>query len=217
MYLYVSAGPAPTAIEAALAFTRQDRFKPLPGYQVMATHFHTGLVRRLRELGSLDAKLPDLEAVRATGINIFGPIDGGAGGGGDRLAGLAAYYDAARRHSDRNFLILPEAELFAGLLGGHSDLLPSKPLFWTNDRKQGQPFVEPHPLYGRVYHVGSAADLIEMARRENALLFIPHPRTKTSTGYPDAVKETTHFRDEHYRGIRLPLGHGPRPVGNTAV
>ena len=35
------------ALRAALAFTRQDRFKPLPGYQVMATHFHTSASGRL--------------------------------------------------------------------------------------------------------------------------------------------------------------------------
>ena len=29
-----------------------------------------------------------------------------------------------------------------------------------------------------------------MAERENGLVFMPHPRSKGSTGYPDAVKDT---------------------------
>ena len=40
---YVSAERGAGAlIQAALAYTRDDHYKPLPGYQVMATHFHTG-------------------------------------------------------------------------------------------------------------------------------------------------------------------------------
>ncbi len=211
VFFYVSAEPGRAALESAVAFTRGDRFKPLPGYQVMATHFHTGLVRRLQASGSLDTRLPDLDVMKATGVNIFAPIDGGFGGGrgnpADRLAYLAEYYEAARRHSDRNFLIMPNEE-FGAFLGGHSDILKSKPLFWTTEREEGRPLVEEHPTYGKVYHVGSAADVMEMAKRENAIIFMPHPRSKGSTGYPDAVKDTAHFRHEHYRGIGFRWGMG---------
>jgi hypothetical protein len=233
VYLYVSAEPALATAESALAFTRQDRYKPLPGYQVMATHFHTSFVERLRGMGGLDAKLPDLMAIKATGINIFAPIDGGApqpfatggpGGGAGRgrgagpgnaeaaeearLEGLAAYYEAARIHSDRNFLVMPNEEGNAAGLGGHNDLLISKPLYWIEERKPGQPLVQDHPKYGRVYHVGSPADWMEMAQRENALVFMPHPRSKGSTGFPDAIKDTAHFRHDNYRGIGVRWGMG---------
>lgn len=40
VYLYVSPEPAQSAIQSALAFTRDYRYKSLTGYQVMATHFH---------------------------------------------------------------------------------------------------------------------------------------------------------------------------------
>jgi hypothetical protein len=59
-----------------------------------------------------------------------------------------------------------------------------------------------------VYRVGSPADVMEMVRRENALIFMPHPRTKGSTGYPDAVKDTDHFRDERYLGVGWRWGMG---------
>jgi hypothetical protein len=212
IYLYVSATPADGAARGALAFTREDRFKALPGYQVMATHFHTAMVGRLRRLGGLDARLPDLDVVKAAGINIFAPIDGSGLGFGtpreDRLKTLADYYEAARRHSDKNFLIMPNEEGGAGGLGGHNDLLISKPLYWLQARKEGQPLVADHPTYGKVYNIGGPADMMEMARRENLLIFMPHPRSKGSTGYPDAIKDTEHFRDEHYRGIGVRWGMG---------
>ena len=205
IYFYVSGGPAQSALDGALAFTRNDRYKALPGYQVMASHFHMDLGQRTRASGSLDTKLPDLEALRATGINIVSPTDRPSGE--NRLEILADYYETARRHSDTNFLIMPNEEV-SQLLGGHWDLLLSKPLYWTRDRKQGQPLVENHPKYGTVYRVGSPADILEMIRRENALIFMPHPRTKGSTGYPDAIKDTEHFRDDRYLGVGWRWGMG---------
>jgi hypothetical protein len=239
VYLYVSPEPAQAAIHSALAFTRDDHYQPIPGYQVMATHFHTGMVRRLQQLGGLDQTIPDFDLMKGAGVNIFAPIDGGGGGGagagdlavppgggrggaagrgrggapagagrGDRLKNLADYYEAARKHSDRNFLILPDEENTAGNLGGHTDFVLSHPVYWTTNRADGQPFVEDHPAYGKVYHVGTRDEALEMAKRENMLIFMPHPRSKGSTGYPDAVKDAAHFIHENYRGIGFRWGMG---------
>jgi len=68
--------------------------------------------------------------------------------------------------------------------------------------------VEDHPKYGRVYHVASAADFMEMARREAVLINMPHPRTKGSTGYPDAIKDTDYFKDPQYQGVGFRWGMG---------
>ncbi len=204
-YFYVNPGPASTALESALAFTHGDHFKPLDGYQVMGGHFHMNVADRLRASGSLDTKLPDLDALKAAGMDIVGPTDRERGP--DRLEVMADYFEAVRRHSDTNFLIMPNEEMTA-YLGGHWDILFSHPVFWTTERAAGQPFVEEDPTFGRLYRVGSAEDVMEMARRENALIFMPHPRTKGSTGYPDAVKDTPHFRDEHYRGVGWRWGMG---------
>jgi hypothetical protein len=206
VYFYASAAAGRTAVEGALAFTRGDHYKPLPGYQVMATHFHTSLVRRLRATGSLDTRLPDLDVMKAAGINIFAPIDGGRGP--DALKTRADYYEAARRHSDKSFMIWPNEEYFADLVGGHMDLLLSKPLFWMQDRKDGQPLVENHPTYGRVYHVGTTADMMEMVEREHVLMYMPHPRSKGSTGYPEAVKDSMQFKSPNYRGVGFRWGMG---------
>lgn len=205
MYLYATGGPASAAFDGALAFTRGDQYKALPGYQVMANHFHMDMGARLLESGSLDTKLPDLEALRAAGINIVSPTD--RPNGADRLEVFEAFFEGARRHSTDEFLILPAEEVSA-LLGGHWDLVFPAPVFWTRDRQPGQPLVEPHPTHGRVYRVGSAEDMMEVVRRENGLIFMPHPRTKGSTGYPDVVKDTPHFLDDAYRGVGWRWGMG---------
>jgi hypothetical protein len=261
VYLYVSAGGADMAHRGAAAFTRSDRFKALPGYQVMAAHFHMSVVARAA--GGLDAKVPDLEVLKAAGINIAAPIDGGGGfvaslaKGGDPAmngddpkwlkwsrglgavmddparGGLAPagtraparasspadmfrtqrdYYETARLQSSSTFVLMPNAELIRGdvtrELGGHTDLMMSRPVYWHQGRAAGQPFTENDPTYGTVYHVETAADLLEMARRENLAFFMPHPRTKASTGYPDAIKDTAPFLDANYRGVGFRWGMG---------
>ena len=70
VFYYVSAEPADAAREAVLAFTHGDRFKSIPGYQVMNHHYHMALGARLRTAGSADAEIEDLAAIRALGINI---------------------------------------------------------------------------------------------------------------------------------------------------
>ena len=212
VYLYVSPDSGEATFASALAFTRQDRFKAIPGYQVMATHFHSAMVGRLRQLGGLNVRLPDLDVIKAAGINIFAPIDGSGLGFGmsndDPLKTLADYYQVARLHSDKDFLIMPNDENTGVNLGGHHDLLLSKPVFWLPKRGEGQPLVEMHPQYGKVYNLGSPADLIEMTERENALIFMPHPRSKGSTGYPDAIRSAPHFLHQNYRGIGMRWGIG---------
>jgi hypothetical protein len=233
VYFLIDAGDGPGAIQSALAYTRNDHYLPLSGYWVMARHFHTNPVPRLLGMGGLDNVLPDFELARATGINIFGPV--GAGGiaptgttrigprqnlGGAttrslfdvpddvRLKTQALYYEMARLQSRKGFLVMPNEELFTGPIGGHNDVLISHPVYWTNKRGSGQPLVEDVPQYGKVYHIGSPADLMEMTHREDMLLFMPHPDTKGSAGYPRAFKDADYFRDANYRGIGFRWGMG---------
>ena len=39
-----------------------------------------------------------------------------------------------------------------------------------------------------------------MVRREGGYMYQTHPRTKGSTGFPDQIRETEHFRDARYLG-----------------
>ena len=247
VYFYPSADPAPATLEAVLAFTHGDRYKPLPGYQVMNHHYHMDLGQRLIRAGSLDADIPDLQALRALGLNIVSQIDSvglgggggrgpasatpaeGRGGGGrgatasasappaegrggagrpDQLATTLASVEGAKRHSDKGFLVMPDQEFYGSPLGGHTDLLFSHPVYWTQGRRDGQPLFENDQKYGKVYHIASADDLMEMARREDMLISMPHPRTKGSTGFPDAVKDLQPFKDPHYQGVGFRWGMG---------
>lgn len=217
VFLYVSPDSGAHAMEAALAFTNGDRFKPLPGYKVMGSHYHVGLVARLKEMGGFDHRLNDVETVKAVGIDIYGVIDGVRGParrdtGEAFLEALAEYYEAARRQSDTDFLVMPNDENSTTArepdLGGHYDLLLSRPVYWRPAREPGQPLAEQHPKYGTVYNLGTAADLMEMTEREHALVSLPHPRSKGSTGYPDAIKDEPFFLHENLHSLGYRWGMG---------
>jgi hypothetical protein len=209
VYLFPNAAPAEATRAPVLAFTHGDRFKPLPGYQVMAHHYHMDLGERLLDAGSLDADIPDLDAIRAAGVTIASQVSSVTAGRfrPDALDVIRASVEGARRHSDANFLVMPDQEFYGSPLGGHTDLLFSHPVYW-NGRAAGQPFTESDPTFGTVYHVGSADDLMEMARREHVMINMPHPRTKGSTGFPDAVKDEPFFRDPAYQGVGFRWGMG---------
>jgi hypothetical protein len=211
VFLYPTADMVSAAYDQALAFTHGDRYKALPGYQVMNHHYHMDLGQRLGAAGSLDADIPDLVALKALGISIVSQIDSVGTGGGRGADPLQIRYNSiegARRHSDVGFLVMPSQEYYNSPLGGHTDLLFSHPVYWTERREPGQPLVENDAKGGKVYHIGSADDLMEMARREDVLINMPHPRTKGSTGYPDAVKDQAFFNDPHYQGVGFRWGMG---------
>jgi hypothetical protein len=50
--------------------------------------------------------------------------------------------------------------------------------------------------------------MMAMIEAEDMLVFMPHPRTKGSTGFPDAVKETPAFLNDRYRGAGWRWGMG---------
>ena len=69
-YFYLSPDDARATQEAVLAFTHGDSYKPLPGYQVAISHFHTHFAEELADAGSLDVQPPWIPAFRAVGVNI---------------------------------------------------------------------------------------------------------------------------------------------------
>lgn len=215
VYFYVSADPAPATRTAVMAFTHDDHFKPLPGYQVMTHHYHMRFGLRLLAEAGPDAEIEDLRALKSVGINIVSPVDnvGTGGGAGNRPAAdtlrmIAASVEGARRHSDKDFLVMADQEFYGSVLGGHTDLLFSHPVFWTYGRTAGQPLVEDDPKYGKVYHIGAADDLMEMVKREDIMMSMPHPRTKNNAGYPDGFKDKEFFKDAHFQGVGFRWGMG---------
>ena len=77
-----------------------------------------------------------------------------------------------------------------------------KPVYFSHaePRPGSQRFEEQDSTYGHVYHLGSAADVFEMVKRENAIIWTAHPRTKNSEGYPDAYKDQDFFLNDRFIG-----------------
>jgi hypothetical protein len=213
VYFYLSPDAAEATREAVMAFTHGDRFKPLPGYKTMVDHFHISLTDRLRASGSLDTQVQELPAMKALGLNIVALMDFHADKlhprdpGPLRLADQKDYFEAVRRHSDEDFLVIPSEEPNA-YLGGHYAILTSRPVYWTMVRQPDQPFSEEVSGYGRVYHAGSASDVLAMVEREDGLIWQAHPRTKGSTGYPDAIRGKDYFASDRFLGAGFKPGMG---------
>jgi hypothetical protein len=204
VYYYLSSGDAESTQRAMLAYTHGDRFQPMPGFKVEVGHFHTHFNEQLSDAGSLDLQPTWVPVFRNLGINVLMMSDFHSDShpkdpGPLRLKEQKVYFEGTARQSDRNFLVMPEEEP-DDTFGGHYTMAFPHPVYWTQVRQPGQSMVEETPEYGRVYHIGSKADELEMLRREQGLVWQAHPRTKGSSGYPEAVRETDHFRSDRFLG-----------------
>ena len=203
MFLMVSDRAGDVALDEALRFTNRDRFRALPGYKTLTSHWHWGYTIQALERGedwepSFRQVLLDLGIDSAIASDFHGdghPQDTTA----LRLRELEAYYRLCRKQSDARFLLIPSEEGNT-YLGGHwAIFFPHKVLWFMKKRAPG-PLEQQDAQYGKVYHVGSAEDVIEMVRRENGIVYQTHPRTKSSYEYPDKVRHTDYFLDAHYIG-----------------
>ncbi len=212
-YFYLSPGDAAATRAAVLAFTHNDTFKAMPGYQALVNHFHLQFTDRLRATGSLDTQTPDLTAMRALGLTIVGLSDFHADKlrsndpGTGRFADQQDYYEGTRRASDKDFLVIPWEEP-SPYFGGHANLINPRPFFWTKVRTEGQPLTEHDPKYGKVYHAGSVEDMQQIMEAENAYWYTAHPRTKGSAGYPDAYWDKAFVKSDRYLGVAFKPGMG---------
>jgi hypothetical protein len=204
-YFLLSADNADATRQAVMAYTHDDVFKPLPGYKTMVNHFHLRFTERLRASGSLDNTFEDLMVMKSTGINIVGlsdfhgdlrPNDPGPG----RFEDQRDYYIASQKASDKDFLVTNWEEPTA-YFGGHYNVMFPKNVYWSKVRTAGQPFTENVPGYGKAYHTGSTTDVQQMLDAENGYWFHAHPRTKGTTGYPDAIFDKPWVKNDRYLGI----------------
>jgi hypothetical protein len=214
VYFYLDSGNAQAAQQAVMAFTHDDVYKPLPGYQVMVSHFHFHFNEELTDAGTIDYQPQWIPTFKALGINIAALCDFHADShptdtGKIRLDEQKVYFEGSARFSDRDFLIIPGEEPDA-TLGGHYMFLFPKPVYYTHAplRRAGsaepappaQPYAEDIAPYGKVYHTSSPETEMRLLSDEHALMWQTHPRTKSSDGYPDAVKDQPHFRSDRFAG-----------------
>jgi len=205
VYYLITPDNAEATRQQVMAYTHGDVFKPVPGYKTMVNHFHLRFTERLRASGSLDNTFEDLMVMRSAGINIVGlsdfhgdlrPNDPGLG----RFEDQRDYYVASQKASDKDFLVTNWEEPTA-YFGGHYNVMFPKNVYWSKVRLPEQPFTETLPNYGKVYHTGSPADVQSMLDAENGYWFHSHPRTKGTTGYPDALLDKAWVKNDRYLGI----------------
>jgi len=213
VYFYLDSGNAQATQQSVMALTHDDVYKPLPGYQVMVSHFHFHFNEELTDAGTIDHQPSWIPTFKALGINIAALCDFHADShptdtGEIRLEEQRVYFAGSARFSDRDFLIIPGEEPDA-TFGGHYMFLFPKPVYYTHAplRRAGspepapeQPYVEDIAPYGRVYHTSSPETEMRLLNEEHALMWQTHPRTKSSDGYPDAVKDRPHFLSDRFAG-----------------
>ena len=213
VYFYASPHASEPTRDSVLAFTHGDTFKPVPGYKTMVNHFHIRFTDRLRASGSLDTPTPDVQAMKALGIDIIGLSDfhadqlAGQDSGAKRFNDQRDYAEGTRRASDEGFLVTPWEEPNAHF-GGHFNTLFPKSVYFTRTREEGQPFSEEDPTYGTVYRTGSPEDLQRVLDAEDGYWFQAHPRTKGSTGFPDAHIDKPWIGNDRYLGVAFKPGMG---------
>jgi hypothetical protein len=204
VYFYLSPDNGRNADDAVRLFTHDDIYKPMPGYKVMVSHFHMHYNEMLSDAGTIDIHPAWVDVFRGLGVNIVNLADFHSDShpkdpGPIRFQEQKVYFDGLRRFSDRDFLMIPGEEP-DNTLGGHYITILPHPVFWSQTRAAGHQFMEDDPTYGKVYHVSTAAEELNMLRREDGLMWQAHPRTKGSTGYPDAVRESEHFPSDRFLG-----------------
>ena len=206
VYFYLSPGPGRATQQSVLAYTHEDAYKAIPDCKVLVSHFHMHLGEMITDQGTLDYRPEWLEVFRALGVNIVILADFHSDSHPDdpgplRLKEQEVYFEACRRLSDRDFLLIPgeEPNVF---LGGHYMMFLPRPVFWIRAPKAppGQLLTENNPHYGKVYDAASVADVMEMLRREQGVVWQAHPRTKSSAGYPDAVRDKDYFLSDRFIG-----------------
>jgi len=205
VYYYLSNTDGSATQQAVMALTNDDVYKPLPGYKVLVSHFHFHYNEQLTDLGTLDFEPTWLPVFRDLGVNIailadFHSDSHATDTGKVRLDEQKVYFQGCERFSGKDLLLIPGEEPDARF-GGHYLFLFPRPIYYTHGKpKEKQPFVEDIAGYGKVYHTDSAADELEFLKRENGLVWQTHPRTKGSTGYPDAVRDRDFFKSDRFLG-----------------
>jgi len=205
MYFYATPDTGEQTRQAVLAFTHNDTYVPLPGYKTFTNHWHLRFTDRVRATGSLDTPMPDLVAMKALGINIVGLSDfhgdmHGNDPGPLRFKDEKDYAEASRRASDKDFLVVPWEEP-SMYFGGHYNIVFPKPVYFSKVRTAGQPFSEIDPVYGKVYHIGSSEDVMQLLNAENGYWYTSHPRTKNSAAQPDSYWDKPFAKTDRFLGL----------------
>ncbi|MCI8515564.1 MAG: hypothetical protein HFG75_01610 [Hungatella sp.] len=194
-----------------LRYTNFDRFRKLQGYQRLIAHIHiaagSAWVRDIRVQRPWEKYARGMDADIIVPCEFWGEsMVAEKDNREPRIREQERYHAMARYCSSEDFLVVPGEELCDPtnkhtLIRYHVMVIPSKPLLYSRWREDDQEFVETLPDGRLYYHLKSAEDFIEMCRRENAFILMPHPDTKANDGLPYSCREEAWFKDERWFGI----------------
>ena len=213
VFWYITPEKGEKAIDEVAQYTRQDRYKPLPGHQRFTSHYHVEhtLDYLKQTAGKLDVDIPEnlktpgfVQAFRRIGADIVHLAEFHNGrtprlSEKERLEQLQLMHAECERLSDDSFLLLPGEEPNVHL-GGHWLSFFPQPVYWVLNRPEGVPFAQEREGLGTVYHVGSHDDVLELMNRERGLMWTAHARIKSSTGFPDRYRDQAFFRSDRFLG-----------------
>ena len=211
--LFISNKSGHQNLDTVRSYTRNDTFKPLPGYKTFTSHYH--VEHSLDTIGKQAEQktkgVPNglqnpefVDFFKRMGVDIVHLAEFHRGatprlGTIERLEQLKVMHDECARLSGEGFLMLPGEEPNVHL-GGHWISFFPRPVNWVLNRNEGQPFVQESDTYGTVYHVGSPEDVLKLLELENGLAWTAHARIKSSTGFPDAYNDTAFFKSDRFLG-----------------
>lgn len=213
VFWYLTPSKGEDAINEVAQYTRNDQYEALPGHQRFTSHYHVE-----HTLDYLKRQKTEPDSVFPAGLETPGFVKAFKRIGADivhlaefhngrtprletqpRLRQLELMHQECERLSDEYFLLLPGEEPNVHL-GGHWLSFFPKPVYWVLNRPDGVPFVEELEGMGTVYHVGNKADVLELMKREQGLMWTAHARIKSSTGYPDLYRQQAFFKSDQFLG-----------------
>lgn len=211
--LFVSGRPGLENLKVVKRYTRNDSFKPLPGYKTLTSHYHHEhaldfiSMQREQNTNGIPEGLEDPEFVqffKRMGVDMVHMAEFHNGRTPvmeteERLAELQVMHSEFARLSTDDFLLIPGEEPNVHL-GSHWLSLFPKPVNWVLNRNAEQPFEHEVSGVGKVYHVGSAEDVLKLFEAENGLAWTAHPRVKGSTGFPDNYQSSAFFNSDIFLG-----------------
>jgi hypothetical protein len=213
VFYLLSAGDGEQALAEVSRYTHGDRFKELPGHRTFSSHYHVehtvDFLNRQKEQKT-DSIPRGLESpgfvskFKDTGVEIvhLGEFHHGWTPGQktpDRLKMLKVMHEECARLSDDEFLLLPGEEPNVHL-GGHWMSFFPRPVYWVLNRSADEPFEEMIEGYGKVYHVGSSQDVLNLMEKENGLMWTAHARIKSSIKFPDGYRDQPFYKSDHFLG-----------------
>ncbi len=213
VFYLIHPGDGEETLKEVARYTHADHYPELAGYQTFTSHYHiehtleflqrqqqqktNGVPRGLETPGFV-------KKFKAGGVNIVHLAEFHQGWTPSqktpaRLKMMQTMFQECERLSDTNFLLLPGEEPNVHL-GGHWIALFPKPVYWILNRATNEPFADEVPKYGRVYHVGSADDVLTLMEKESGLMWTAHARIKGSIPFPDGYRQQPFYQSDHFLG-----------------